>query len=112
MRKRCSFQSGKSSQLPAARMPAAGKGYQNFSPIRAGARACRARQRLGDLTENHERQVAMNRHRIFLAFVTLATVAATPAPAQTATPVVGAASGATNGVASIPDFSGVWTHPA
>jgi hypothetical protein len=54
----------------------------------------------------------MNRHRIFLAFVTLATVAATPAPAQTATPVVGPVSSATNGVASIPDFSRVWTHPA
>jgi hypothetical protein len=71
-----------------------------------------ARQRLGDLTENHERQVGMNRHRIFLAFVTLATVAATPALAQTATPVVGPASSATSGGGSIPDISGVWTHPA
>ena len=54
----------------------------------------------------------MNKHRIFLAFVTLATVAATPAPAQTATPVVGPVSSATHAVASIPDFSRVWTHPA
>src|SRR6202011_52924 len=30
------------------------------------------RERLGDLTENHERQVGMSRHGNFLLFVTLA----------------------------------------
>jgi hypothetical protein len=35
-----------------------------------------------------------------------------PGLAQTPTPVVGPASSATNGPASIPDFSRVWNHPS
>ncbi len=54
----------------------------------------------------------MNMQRDFLLFVTLATVAATPALAQTATPLVGPASSATHRAASIPDFSGLWNHPS
>jgi len=54
----------------------------------------------------------MNIKREFLLFVTLATAAATPALAQTATPAVGPAGRATHGAASIPDFSRVWYHPA
>src|SRR6516165_12010800 len=47
--------------------------------------------------------------RNFLLLVTLAAAAATPALGQTAAPVpAGGAQGAT----PIPDFSGVWSHPA
>jgi hypothetical protein len=49
--------------------------------------------------------------RHFLLWVTLAAAAATPALGQTAAPAVGAANSGTQGAASIPDFSGVWTHP-
>ena len=52
----------------------------------------------------------MNLHRRnFLLAVTLATAAATPAFGQV-TPTVGAANSGKQGAASIPDFSGVWTH--
>jgi hypothetical protein len=54
----------------------------------------------------------MNTYLNFLVFVTLATAAATPALTQTATPLAGTASSATNGAASIPDFSGIWNHPS
>src|SRR5271157_3151541 len=54
----------------------------------------------------------MNRYRNFLVFVALATAAATPALAQTATPVAGTASSATNGDASIPELSRIWNHPS
>jgi len=110
--KRCSFQSelltGRAEVLSitGSARATAGKHLKN------SAQFVLARERPGDLTENHERQVGMNRHRIFLVFVTLATAAATPALAQTATPVVGAASSATNGAASIPNFSRVWNHPS
>jgi hypothetical protein len=50
--------------------------------------------------------------RDFLLLVALAAAAATPALGQTAAPAVGPANGATQGVASIPDFSGVWAHPS
>ena len=53
----------------------------------------------------------MHRQREFLLHVVLAMAAATSALAQTATPV-SPGSGATNGVASIPDFSRVWFHPS
>src|SRR5258708_25052684 len=47
----------------------------------------------------------------FLLVVTLAVAAMTPASAQTVAPAVGpAAHGGKQGTASIPDFSGVWTH--
>jgi hypothetical protein len=52
----------------------------------------------------------MNRHCNFLGFVALALVAATPILAQTVP--VAPASTATNAAASIPDFSGMWNHPA
>ncbi len=48
----------------------------------------------------------------FLAFLTLATAAATVSLAQTATPVAETASSAENGAASIPNFSGIWNHPS
>ena len=52
----------------------------------------------------------MNLHqRNFLLAVTLATAAATPAFGQV-TPTVGAANSGKQGAASVPDFSGVWTH--
>jgi hypothetical protein len=61
--------------------------------------------------EPHEWEVSVNmQRRNFLLFVTLATAAATPAPAQTATSAVGPS--ATHGAASIPDFSRVWSHPS
>jgi len=52
----------------------------------------------------------MNRQCNFLGFLALAWMAETPALAQTA-PVT-QASTATNGTASIPDFTGMWNHPA
>jgi hypothetical protein len=53
----------------------------------------------------------MHKQGTFLLYVGLAMAAATSAPAQTATPV-SPGSGATNGAASIPDFSRVWFHPS
>ena len=53
----------------------------------------------------------MNRHGNFLVFVTLATTAALPALAQTVTPVAGPAGSATQGSASIPDLTRIWSHP-
>jgi len=52
----------------------------------------------------------MNRHCNFLGFLALAWMAETPTLAQTAP--VAQASTATNGTASIPDFTGMWNHPA
>src|SRR5580704_3251680 len=54
---------------------------------------------------------AVDMHRQFLLSLALAMAAATSTQAQTATPV-SPARGATNGVASIPDFSRVWFHPS
>jgi hypothetical protein len=54
----------------------------------------------------------MNRYLNSLLFVTLATAAATPALAQTATPLAGTTGSATSGAASIPDFSRIWNHPS
>jgi len=54
---------------------------------------------------------AVDMHRQFLLSLALAMAAATSTQAQTATPV-SPARGATNGVASIPDFSRVWSHPS
>src|SRR5712692_10279650 len=62
--------------------------------------------------EPYDWEMSMNMQRDFLLFVTLATAAATPVLAQTATPAVGPASSATHGAASIPDFSRLWYHPA
>src|SRR5216683_3331493 len=53
----------------------------------------------------------MNRQRLeFLLLVILAAAAATPALGQMMAPAAGAAS--TQGVAVIPDFSGIWWHPS
>ena len=54
----------------------------------------------------------MRRHRNFLPFIALAAAIATPAFGQTIASGAGPASGATNGAASIPELTGVWTHPA
>jgi hypothetical protein len=54
----------------------------------------------------------MNLRRDFLLFATLAATAATPALAQDAARAVGPASSGTQGAASIPDFSGIWSHPS
>jgi len=54
----------------------------------------------------------MKRQRDFLLLVTLAVAATTPALGQTPAPAVGAAGSGTQVATSIPDFSGVWSHPA
>jgi hypothetical protein len=57
------------------------------------------------------REENMNlQQRDFLLVVTLAVAAVTPASSQTVAPTVGPAHGGRQGSASIPDFSGVWTH--
>ena len=53
----------------------------------------------------------MYMQRNFFLFVAMATVAAMPALAQT-TPAAGPAGSQTQGAASIPNFSRVWTHPS
>src|SRR5450631_1697334 len=53
-----------------------------------------------------------SRQRNFLLLVTLAAAAATPALGQAVAPSVGAAGSATQGGASVPDFSGIWWHPS
>jgi hypothetical protein len=57
-------------------------------------------------------ETSMKLRRDFLLFVLLATGAATPTLAQTAPPAAAPAGSATNGAASIPDFSRVWAHPS
>jgi hypothetical protein len=54
----------------------------------------------------------MKLQRDFLLLVTLAVAATTPALGQTAAPAVGPAGSGTPGATSIPDFAGVWSHPA
>ena len=53
----------------------------------------------------------MHMQRNFLPLVAVAMVAAMPAMAQTPS-AAGPAGGEKHGAASMPDFSGVWTHPA
>ena len=48
--------------------------------------------------------------RDFLLVVTLAAAAAAPAFGQVATPAAGPVNSGKAGAASVPDFSGVWTH--
>ena len=48
--------------------------------------------------------------RHFLLALTLAVATVTPASAQTAAPTVEPAHGGKQGTASVPNFSGVWTH--
>jgi hypothetical protein len=53
----------------------------------------------------------MNTHRRdFPLFVTLVAAAVTPALGQAVPPVVGPTSTGTSNAASIPDFSGIWSH--
>ena len=51
----------------------------------------------------------MLRQRIFLLYIALAVAVATPALGQTG---VGSSGGVTSGATSIPELTGVWTHPA
>src|SRR6266700_4517180 len=53
----------------------------------------------------------MRRQWTFLLYIALAATAM-PALGQTIASESGPASGVTNGAASIPEFTGVWTHPA
>src|ERR1700730_826467 len=62
------------------------------------------------LTDNHVSEVGMNVQRDFLLLVTLAAATVTPALGQTAAPE--AAGGVTQSAASVPDFSGSWSHSA
>jgi hypothetical protein len=52
------------------------------------------------------------RRRHFLLLVTLAGAAAAPAWGQAVAPSAGSARSGTQSAASIPDFSGIWAHPA
>jgi len=54
----------------------------------------------------------MNAQRDFLLLVTLASVAVTPALGQTAAPATSLLRSDTQGAASEPDFTGVWSHPS
>jgi hypothetical protein len=54
----------------------------------------------------------MMMQRVFLLFFVLVIAAATAALAQTAAPTAGPAASATQGAASLPDFSGIWWHPS
>src|SRR6516225_7454571 len=58
-----------------------------------------------------DQEEIMERGRDFLVLVTLAAAAATPALGQ-APAAVPSASSAAQGAASIPDFSGIWSHPS
>ena len=53
----------------------------------------------------------MHRQRVFLLSVTLAAAAATPALGQDVAPAIGPANSGTQPAASIPNFSGMWSHP-
>jgi hypothetical protein len=55
--------------------------------------------------------MGVGRRRFHISMILAAAVAA-PALGQTAAPAAESASGATQGAASIPDFSGIWTHPS
>lgn len=52
----------------------------------------------------------MHRQRDFLLLVTLAVATATSAPGQTVVPLAAPAGSGTQSAASIPNFSGVWSH--
>jgi len=54
----------------------------------------------------------VNAQRNLLLLVALAAAVATPALGQTAAPAVGPGKSGPPGDASIPDFSGIWWHPA
>jgi hypothetical protein len=54
----------------------------------------------------------MLRQRNFLLYIALSVAVATPAPGQTVASGVGPSDAVTNGAASIPELTGVWTHPA
>src|SRR5437899_1569193 len=54
----------------------------------------------------------MRRQWTFLLYIALAAATAMPALGQTMASERGPASGVAKGAASIPEFTGVWTHPA
>src|ERR1700682_2818396 len=54
----------------------------------------------------------MMMQRYFLLLVTLAAMAASPVWGQDAARTAGPASSGARGAASIPDFSGIWSHPS
>jgi hypothetical protein len=62
-------------------------------------------------TGNHEGEVSMNERRLGFLLLAILAAAATPASGQTGARAGGTADGGTRGAVSIPDFSGVWTHP-
>jgi hypothetical protein len=51
------------------------------------------------------------RLRSFLSLVTMASAISTPALAQVVSPAAGSPKSGAQGAASIPDFSGTWSHP-
>jgi hypothetical protein len=55
--------------------------------------------------------LGMHRQRNFLLLVASAVAAATPALGQSVTPAAGLAKSDAHIAASIPDFSGLWSHP-
>src|SRR5262249_11866611 len=57
-------------------------------------------------------RVGMRRQWTFFLYIALAAATAMPALGQTIASESGPASAVTNGAASIPDFTGVWTPPA
>jgi hypothetical protein len=60
----------------------------------------------------HEGEVSMNERRLGFLLLAILAAAATPASWQTGARAGGTADGGTQqGAVSIPDFSGVWTHP-
>src|SRR3984893_14088994 len=61
---------------------------------------------------NHEREGSMIVQRHFRLLATLATLVASPAWGQDAAPPVRPAGSGAQGAASIPDFSGIWSHPS
>jgi hypothetical protein len=53
----------------------------------------------------------MGRQWIFLFLSVTFAAAGTPVLAQSVVPASGSANGVAQGAASIPDFSGIWSHP-
>jgi hypothetical protein len=59
---------------------------------------------------SNEKELSMHRQRDFLLLVTLAAATATSALGQTVAPLAAPAGSGTQSAASIPKFSGVWSH--
>src|SRR5213593_2906924 len=80
-------------------------GQGHFRPIEALARIISPAQR-------SKGRVVMRRQWTFLLYITLAAATAMPALGQTIASESRPASGVAKGAASVPEFTGVWTHPA